>query len=349
MSWARNSTIDRTKPELAPTLTAEVVRTVAALAIGVNIALSLIDAWRTMNVPVEPHARMAAALGVAIAIPLHIRHVIYGLRGLRPPGGVWTLALLAIVHAVTFSFVGALWVFQFSGLAVSVLIIVPGAAGLALAAAVALSPLTLVDPYWFAPTPHLGGIYLAFSITWRATTQFVPLRLLAAIRALEMAGRELESRAVVQARVRIDAELQDGVAGALEKIVARGDAIRRTIQNDQAAAIAELGVLVNESRRTLTSARRVVAGYRGSSVRAELDAATALLEASGATVEISIAEGLALDSPDEHARRAIRSAVGRALRDEPNASYHVDVTRDDTGTIRVLVSPTSPRTAEGVA
>src|SRR5262245_21994303 len=95
MNWGRTSTADRTEPELAPTLTPEVVRTVAALAIGVNIALSLIDAWRTRHLPVAPYARVAVAIAVAIALPLHIRHVIYGLRGLRPPAGIWTLALLA--------------------------------------------------------------------------------------------------------------------------------------------------------------------------------------------------------------------------------------------------------------
>ena len=352
MIWGKTSSIDRAEPrtpDLAPTITPEVVRTVAALAIGMNIALSLIDAWRTRYMPVDPFVPRAAAIAVAIAIPLHIRHVIYGLRGLRPPGGVWTLALLAIVHAIGFSVVGTLWTFQLSALAISALIVVPGVGGLVLAAAVALSPLLLVDQNWFAPPLHPSGIYLVFSITWRAATQFVPLKLLAAIRALDIAGRELESRAVVQARVRIDAELQEGVASALEKIVARGDAVRRSAPTDSAHAIAELGTLVSDSRRALTNARRVVSGYRGSSVRAELDAAAALLEASGAKVQIAVADGVALDTPDEHARRAIRAAIGRVLRDEPNASYIVQVTRDRDGTINVAVSSADHRTPEGVS
>jgi two-component system sensor histidine kinase DesK len=196
----------------------------------------------------------------------------------------------------------------------------------------------LQGPHWFADTPTLGGIYLAFAIAWRSTTQFVPLRLMAAIGALDLAGRELESRAVVQARVRIDGELREGVASALANIVARGDAARRSVDVDAALATGELRQLVSDSRRALTSARRIVAGYRGSSVRAELDAAAALLEASGAHVRIDVAEGIALDSPDEHARGAIRAAVFRALRDEPNASYHVHVTRGQAGAIDVAVS-----------
>jgi len=325
-------------PELAPTLTREVVRAFAASAIGVNIALSIIDVWRLAYLPVVPAAIRAAIIAAAIAIPLHIRHLIYGLRGERPRFGAWTLAALAAVNIVALPLVGPAWIYQFASLAVSILIIVPGIAGVLLATVVVLSPLVLKDANWFAPPLTLGGIYLMFSITWRATTQFVPLRLMATIRALDLAGRELESRAVVQARVRIDAELQDGVASALENIVARGEIARREAQRDFARATAELRELVTDSRRTLTNARRVVAGYRGSSVRAELDAAAALLEASGAQVQIEVADGVALDSPDAHARGSIRAAIARALREEPNAVYRVCVTRGPSGAIDVAVS-----------
>ena len=325
-------------PELAPTLTREVVRALSASAIGVNIALSIIDVWRLAYLPVLPEAIRAAIIAAAIAIPLHIRHVIYGLRGERPRFGVWTLAALAAVNVVAFSFVGPTWIYQFASLAVSILIIVPGIAGLLLATVVVLSPLVLQGPNWFAPPLTLGGIYLMFSIAWRATTQFVPLRLMATIRALDLAGRELESRAVVQARVRIDAELRDGVATALGHIVGRGEAAGREAQHDSTRATSELRELVTDSRRALTNARRVVAGYRGSSVRAELDAAAALLEASGAQVHIDVADGVALDSPDAHARGSIRAAIARALREEPNAIYRVSVTRGRSGAIDVAVS-----------
>jgi hypothetical protein len=82
----------------------------------------------------------------------------------------------------------------------------------------------------------------------------------------------------------------------------------------------------------------VVAGYRGASVRAELDAAAALLEASGATVWVVTEDGIALDSPDEEARTAIRAAVAQALREEPNDVYRVAVRRDAAGALRVSVA-----------
>jgi hypothetical protein len=331
-------TDSRADQDAAPALTRDVVRTFAAAAIGVNIALSVIDVWRLVYIPLSPSVVRVAAALIAIGVPLHIRHVVYGLRGERPPAGIWTLIGLAIVHALGAQLVGGAWSFQLASLAVSILIVVPGVFGVALAAAVVVWPILIAGPYWHAEQPTLAGIYLSFAVVWRATTQYVPLRLLAAIRALDVAGRELESRAVVQARVRIDAELRTGVISALDQIVARGEAARRIADDDPARATADLQELVRESRRTLARARRVVAGYRNSSVRSELDAAAALLEASGARVRVVASDGLVLDLPDMEARTTIRAAVATALRDEPNASYRIDVSRDTAGALRVAVS-----------
>ena len=47
-------------PELAPTLTRDVVRGLGASAIGVNIALAAIDVWRLAYMPAMPGAIRAA-------------------------------------------------------------------------------------------------------------------------------------------------------------------------------------------------------------------------------------------------------------------------------------------------
>ena len=341
------SAVEAQTPDAAPALTRDVVRTFAAAAIGVNIALSVIDVWRLVYIPLAPSVIRAAALFVAIGVPLHIRHVVYGLRGERPPAGVWTLAALTLIHVVAAQVVGSAWSFQFASLVVSILIVMPGAPGVALAAAVILWPIVVAGPHWNAAHPTGAGIYLALAVLWRAVTQFVPLRLMAAIRALDVAGRELESRAVVQARVRIDAELRTGVTGALEHIVARGESARGIARTDPTRATAELQELVRDSRRTLARARRVVAGYRNSSVRSELDAAAALLEASGAHVRIVAADGLVLDLPDAEARTTIRAAVAAVLRDEPNARHRIDVSRDAAGSLSVTVSADDGATTDG--
>jgi hypothetical protein len=258
--------------DMAPAMPRDIVRLVAAITIGLNVALSLIDVWRIVYWPLPAATARVAAIAAAFAIPLHIRHVVFGLRGERPPAGGWTLALLAAIHIVALQLVGQVWIFQLASLAVSSLIVAPGLLGIAAAAAILVSPLILVGTQWFAPGRIPAGMYLMFALTWRTVTQVVPIRLLSAIRALDAAGRELEARALVEARVRIDRELRTGVAGALQHIVAVGEEARTVAGSDAARAASDVKRLTGESRRALTDARRLVARYRGSSSRAEVDA-----------------------------------------------------------------------------
>jgi hypothetical protein len=270
-------------PEVTPTLARDVERVIAVAAVALNIMLSVIDVWRPAFVPAPPGALQAGVMAAVVAVPLHIRHVLYGLRGERPPAGIWTLALLVLVNTIAIRFVGPVWLMQLASLVVSILIVVPGMWGLPLAAAVTLSPFGLVGVQWYSADLGNAGTYLVFAILWRATTQYVPLRLTAAIRALDMAGRELEARAVVEARVRIDTELRTSVASALEQIVARGDAARVIAEHEPGNAATELRQLVADSRRALAQARRLVAQFRGSSWRVELDALADALRKGGDT------------------------------------------------------------------
>lgn len=270
---ARRSTSEARPRDIAPAMPRDVVRLVAAVTIGLNIALSLIDVWRIVYLPLPPGSARIAAIAAAFAIPLHVRHVVFGLRGERPPAGAWTLALLALIHVVALRLVGQVWIFQLASLAVSALIVAPGVWGGAAAAGILLSPLVLVGTQWYAPGPIMpAGMYLLFALTWRTVTQIVPIRLLSAIRALDAAGRELEARALVEARVRIDGELRTGVAGALQHIVTAGEGAQSVVRVDEARAAANVRKLTVESRKALTEARRLVARYRGSSSRAEVDA-----------------------------------------------------------------------------
>jgi two-component system, NarL family, sensor histidine kinase DesK len=337
MLTASRSSRSRTR-ELAPAATRDIVRSVAAIAVAVTVWLSIIDIWRVAYEAGQRGGVREGVLLAAIAIPLHLRHLLYGVRGEQPPYGEWTLGLLALVTFSGVYFVGSAWIFEFAPLVVSIMIVMRGRVALICAAIVVLSPLALVSPHWYGVGAQLSGLYLAMAIAWRSVTQFVPLRLLASIRALDVASRELEARAVVQARVRIDGELRTSVGPALQQIIARGEAARGVVQVNSAHAGAELRRLVTDSRRALAQARRIVAGYRVASVRGEIDAATALLEATGASVTSIVDDNVNLDAPDEHARAAIRSSLARALRDEPRQQYVVRVARQDDGTLEIDIS-----------
>jgi two-component system sensor histidine kinase DesK len=185
----------------------------------------------------------------------------------------------------------------------------------------------------------MSGVYLSLAVIWRTMAQIVPLKLLAALRALAAANEELRARAVVQTRVRIDGELRSGVGQALQRIVARGEVAQTTAANDPVRAAVELRAMVVESRHGLAEARRLVAGYRASSVRAELDAAAALLEASGAKVRLADADEELLRPADEQARQVIRTALARTLGGELHSSYRMNVSRNSSGAFAIEITP----------
>ena len=324
--------------ELAPAATRDIVQAVAAIAVAVTVGLSIIDVSRLRYEVGQTGGVRAGLLAALVTIPLHVRHLLYGVRGERPPAGAWTLAIMAIVTIAGTYFVGSLWPLEFAPLVVSIVLIVPGRAATILAAIVVLLPMFLVNAHWYMENNLVGGPYLSLAVVWRSVTQFVPLQLLASLRALDAANRRIEAQAIVQTRVRIDNELRGSVGSALQQIIARGEAARITSTVNATQSSMELRRLVADTRRALTDARHIVASYRASSVRAELDAAASLLEASGATVRTLIDDGVHLDAPDENARASIRASLARALREEPSPSYVVRVGRDRLGQFDIVIS-----------
>jgi hypothetical protein len=91
----------------------------------------------------------------------------------------------------------------------------------------------------------------------------------------------------------------------------------------------------------------VAASYRSSSLRADLDAGIALLEASGARVQLLVEHGVSLDAAgtaNPQASRSLRTAVAAALGQGPGASYRIQVGRDAAGLVHVVMtSDEAPR------
>ena len=319
------------------------VRTFGGIAIGLNVLITIINVSMLFSWPqyIDPVVGPRGLLIASLTLPLHLRHVVYELRGQRPPAGMWTLALLALANAVAFVAVGPPWIFEFASLAVSILIVVRGRWAAVMVALVLVSPILLVrqpPPFLASPTTALAVIYLVLAIFWRAVTQFVPIRLAGTIRQVEAARRELETRAVVRERMRIDDELREGIGSRLQHIITHGDNALAAASNQVDIAIDELRRLVVGSRAALTEARRIVAGYQTPTARDNLAAAATLLESSGATVRVAVADDVPLDTPDDRFRLQIRDALMHVLRGEPSAAYLLQVTRAGD-TLSIAVTP----------
>jgi signal transduction histidine kinase len=314
-------------------------RLATVAAIGLSVLLPAIELARTALAPGAYGNPLISLIATACVLPLHLRHVVYGLRGERPPAAALTLPALAAVNVAAAMAVGIGWLLNFALLAVSVLIVVSWPWALALATVVVGSAAAFAGNDPLLPWP-----FVALSIVWRTVTLYVPVRLVAAVGQLDGARRELRDRAVVRERLRIEAELRRGLGGALDGIVRSAARAGAAVTADVSVAATELRALVGRSRQALADARRLIVEFRETSVAAELDAAVALLAAAGVKSHVVVQDGLALDGVDARSRSILRSAVVRALRDESLDDCRIEMSRDELGELRIVVSPVSDAT-----
>ena len=346
-----SSVVPRTWPDqiadFAPSVaTPEILRRAVVGAIAANGFLSLIELWRIVLLA-DPTSARYAAFATAATIGLHLRHVTFGLRSERPPAGPLTLAALVIVNVAAAVLVGRLWALQFASVGVSVLIVVRGPAAPLAVAATILSPLLLgrILASWqsdsvYIPIAVLSNSYLVCATAWRTVTLYVPVQLVAIIRRLDAARRSLESRAVIETRSLIERDLRSGLELALQRIIADGERARQTIRHDPGRASAQVHALVNGSRRALADARGLTARYWTPSLRAELEAASSLLQAAGSRYRVLVASNVPMDAAGLVSDGAIRAAVARALEDaEQKVVRVINVALDEAGRLRLDVMP----------
>jgi two-component system, NarL family, sensor histidine kinase DesK len=255
-----------------------------------------------------------ALAGTAAYTPFYLRHVLYFIRGLRPPGGRWTLAAMAVIIGGTLPLTGQEWLPTSFALGVSILIVLPWRWSLPCLAALvaAQAPLSLAVP----PDQPAAPSYYAATLLWRTSAVFVPVWLAAAVLQLDKARRELAEDAVVRERLRADADLRSTLGAALASIVARGQRSAALAESDPAAAGPELAALVEVSRGTLAEARQLLSGYHQPSLWAELETAASLLAAAGIETRLELPAGAPPDAVSAAFRSGLRSTMAALLRDE---------------------------------
>jgi two-component system sensor histidine kinase DesK len=164
----------------------------------------------------------------------------------------------------------------------------------------------------------------------------VPVWLVRAARQLAADRLALAEEAVVRERLRIDGELRRTVGAALETIAATASRADGLADDQLSAAEAELGVLVDRSRRTLAEARRLLSRYREASLQGELETAAALLAAAGIPIHVELPRGELAEGDDEAARVALRRDLARLLHDDAARRLGVTATGRD-GWVRLAL------------
>lgn len=289
---------------------------------------------------------IAALVGTAAYLPLHLRHIWYAARAERPPAGGWTFAIMTAVILGAFPFAGLHWMRALPAIAIGALVVLRPPWSRLVAGLVLCVPLpvglvladTVAEAWWDA-----------IGVAWKTTVLFVLVWLAASVRRLQSSRLALADEAVARERHRIDDELERTLGAALESIVARGQRASAQVGMSPAALEAELRALVDGARATLAEARRMIRGYRQVSLRAELEAAATLLAAAGIQTRLVLPRG---DLPEGVAgglRPALRAATARLLRDNAAESCVITVTREgEQVRLDVRADGSSLPTAEAV-
>jgi two-component system, NarL family, sensor histidine kinase DesK len=292
-------------------------RLVTVGALVYSSAFSLVQLGLVIEYPGHAENATGALVATACYLPLHLRHVLWAVRGARPPAGRWTLAALAAVVAAAVPVAGVNWLPVFAVVAASAVLVLPWPWSLVVAGVVvvAQAPLAIALD---APLADAASYYV-FTVWLRASALFVPIWLLGAVRQLQATRRLLAADALVRERVRLDDELRRTVGVALESIITRGE---------QATLAPDVREIVAVSRRALAESRRLISGYQRPTLAAELETAATLLTWAGIRTRIERpAQGLP-DTTDPAVRSDLRAATAAVLHDDKARSCVIRVTRD---------------------
>lgn len=266
----------------------------------------------------DPSHALVATVATAMYLPIHLWHVHHAARGARPPG--WSLAAMAIVIAAVVPIVGVQWLGALYPLAASALLVL--APPWSLVAFVGL--VAVPTPVAYAFGEPSWAVYFTVGVPLTGLILAVPVWLIAAARELQSARGRLADEAVTRERIRVEAELRTTLGSALEEIAATGD---RALRSPDAAG--DLREVVGAARATLSSARRLSAGWRRSPARAELDAAVALLRAAGIETRLRLPPDGLPDGVPEPRLAVVREQVARLLQDGTVRRCVVDVSAGD--------------------
>lgn len=305
------------------------VAPLAVLAAGVGVQLSQTAIYNR-----GAHSTLLTVALMACYLPM-VGYQVWSAAHLRRPRlGWWMLAATAVVIAAGVVLIGNEWQLTIAYLLVSTLIVVPRpwsiVAGCAILAAAAPVDL-LVDP---TPNP----LWKVLVIVQRAGAVLVPAWFAGTLRELRATRQLLADQAVLRERGRFDRELVRAVGDSLEGIAERGAVAATLTEADPDGARRELRTMVDNSRRTLAEARRLIRAYQRVPLRAELDTAVTLLSAAGVSARLVLpGDGLPRHA-DAELREALRAAVDRLLREPPARTYVITVDTS-AGRPRLTVAP----------
>lgn len=129
------------------------------------------------------------------------------------------------------------------------------------------------------------SVLLAVSFPVVGLSAYATVWLSLAVKELRDARAELARRAVGEERMRFARDLHDVLGHSLQAVALRAELAERLLARDPERVAGELAEIQRMARGAVQEVRDVVRGYRVTSLRTELDGATAVLRAAGISCE----------------------------------------------------------------
>jgi two-component system sensor histidine kinase DesK len=310
---------------------AEAVRHAAAWgAIALSILLpAVILLSYAVGTPSSNHLLLALA-ATSVYLPLQVRHVRYGLRGLRPPWLPGSLLAMAIAVLAPTPILGAYWLYAFHALAASVLVTLRPRLSVPLVACI-----LVVSGIWGR---HFGGVlgndvyvYMPAAVLQRAMGVAVLVWLVRVLGTIQLASVALAEQALAAERSRLDDDIGRTVGLQLASAVRRGERALELARVDARTSQQELESLIDGARGALAEARRLIGRFKLVSSHTELQQAAAILRSAGIAVDVDIPEDVLPPVLDEPLRASLRSLVARLLADGTSSPLVIRLTRSPGG------------------
>jgi two-component system sensor histidine kinase DesK len=174
-------------------------------------------------------------------------------------------------------------------------------------------------------TTLLAGL-LTWAFGWLASV----------IAELHRTRRELADTAVAAERLRFSRDLHDLLGHSLSVVSVKAQAAGRSVRTDPDAAERHAGDIARLAQEALHEVRQAVQGYRGTSLDAEVDRATAALRAAGIATTVDRNDGALSDSQQELLSWVVREGATNVLRHARASHATIRTTTDRRGTTVVI-------------
>jgi two-component system sensor histidine kinase DesK len=213
---------------------------------------------------------LAGVAATLVFLPLHLRHLWFGMRAQRPPHGALTLSVMAGAQVVGLLVVGPAWLLMLGALGCSALLVLAAPWSLAMLAACVAAPEVRASiaglhgffgPYRLSPSDE--SIF-SYEILVLALAQFALVWMLAGVDQLRRSRDALARAAAEHERRRVRGEVQASLTSRLEGILDAGREVSRATHGlgGIAAPVIRLDRLLELSHGALSDLRRIVAYAR---------------------------------------------------------------------------------------